>query len=169
MDALISVISEIGKISNTVGHSLKLELPQIIVVGSQSCGKSSVLEGIVGWDFLPRGTGIVTRRPLVLNLVNVPDEDSQRQQNGGITGDWATFEHLPNRQFTNFEQVRQEIIDNTVLVVGNDKNISAVPINLTIYSSKVINLSLVDLPGIVRMPIGNQTDTIEVCLLNLNI
>jgi hypothetical protein len=35
---------------------------QIAVVGSQSSGKSSVLESIVGYDFLPRGTGICTRR-----------------------------------------------------------------------------------------------------------
>jgi len=44
-------------------------------VGSQSCGKSSVLENIVGKDFLPRGTGIVTRRPLVLQLINVNEND----------------------------------------------------------------------------------------------
>jgi dynamin 1-like protein len=47
---------------------LVLELPQIVVVGSQSSGKSSVLEALVGRDFLPRGSGIVTRRPLVLQL-----------------------------------------------------------------------------------------------------
>jgi hypothetical protein len=41
---------------------------QIAVVGSQSSGKSSVLESLVGYDFLPRGTGIVTRRPLVLQV-----------------------------------------------------------------------------------------------------
>ena len=40
----------------------------------QSSGKSSVLEAVVGRDFLPRGTGIVTRRPLVLNLVHLDDE-----------------------------------------------------------------------------------------------
>lgn len=39
----------------------------------QSSGKSSVLEAVVGKDFLPRGTGIVTKRPLVLQLVNLPD------------------------------------------------------------------------------------------------
>ena len=38
------------------------------MVGSQSAGKSSVLENFVGKDFLPRGSGIVTRRPLVLQL-----------------------------------------------------------------------------------------------------
>lgn len=35
---------------------------------SQSSGKSSVLEAVVGRDFLPRGTGIVTRRPLILQV-----------------------------------------------------------------------------------------------------
>ena len=49
----------------TVGVQNPVDLPQIVVIGSQSSGKSSVLENIVGRDFLPRGTGIVTRRPLV--------------------------------------------------------------------------------------------------------
>ena len=46
-----------------------MSLPEIAVVGGQSAGKSSVLENVVGKDFLPRGSGIVTRRPLVLKLV----------------------------------------------------------------------------------------------------
>ena len=47
----------------------KLELPQVAVIGSQSSGKSSVLEALVGRDFLPRGPDVCTRRPLVLQLV----------------------------------------------------------------------------------------------------
>lgn len=43
----------------------------------QSSGKSSVLEAVVGRDFLPRGTGIVTRRPLVLNLVHLDDTNAK--------------------------------------------------------------------------------------------
>lgn len=49
---------------------MSLDLPQIAVIGGQSAGKSSVLENFVGRDFLPRGSGIVTRRPLVLQLIN---------------------------------------------------------------------------------------------------
>lgn len=45
------------------------DLPQVAVVGSQSSGKSSVLEALVGRDFLPRGPEICTRRPLLLQLV----------------------------------------------------------------------------------------------------
>ena len=40
-------------------------LPQVVAVGGQSAGKSSVLEAVVGRDFLPRSSGICTRRPLV--------------------------------------------------------------------------------------------------------
>ena len=49
---------------------------QIAVVGSQSSGKSSVLESLVGYDFLPRGVGIVTRRPLILQLLHEPVEQA---------------------------------------------------------------------------------------------
>jgi dynamin 1-like protein len=45
----------------------------------QSSGKSSVIESLVGRSFLPRGTGIVTRRPLVLQLVYCPKEDRERR------------------------------------------------------------------------------------------
>lgn len=68
---------------NTIGTD-SLDLPQIVVVGSQSSGKSSVLENIVGRDFLPRGSGIVTRRPLILQLINVPsDEAAAAGKDGG--------------------------------------------------------------------------------------
>jgi dynamin 1-like protein len=68
---------------STVGVSNPIDLPQITVVGSQSSGKSSVLENIVGRDFLPRGSGIVTRRPLVLQLINRPATEQVRLINLG--------------------------------------------------------------------------------------
>ncbi len=42
------------------GVGSDLPLPQIAVMGDQSCGKSSVLEAISGIPF-PRGSGLVTR------------------------------------------------------------------------------------------------------------
>ena len=38
-----------------VGLQKMINLPRIAVLGQQSAGKSSVLESIVGIDFLPRG------------------------------------------------------------------------------------------------------------------
>merc|ERR1719399_1731271 len=74
------------------------KLPQIVVVGSQSSGKSSVLESFVGRDFLPRGAGIVTRRPLVLQLVHTPATDD------GSATEWGEFLHAPGRRFEDFDE-----------------------------------------------------------------
>lgn len=69
MEDLIPVVNKLQDVFSAIGES-PIDLPQIVVIGSQSSGKSSVLENVVGRDFLPRGTGIVTRRPLVLQLYN---------------------------------------------------------------------------------------------------
>uniref|UniRef100_A0A663EL90 dynamin GTPase n=1 Tax=Aquila chrysaetos chrysaetos TaxID=223781 RepID=A0A663EL90_AQUCH len=77
MEALIPVINKLQDVFNTVGADI-IQLPQIVVVGTQSSGKSSVLESLVGRDLLPRGTGVVTRRPLILQLVHVSPEDGRK-------------------------------------------------------------------------------------------
>jgi dynamin 1-like protein len=56
-----------------IGLDKIIKLPRIVVTGSQSSGKSSLLEMIVGLDFLPRGDGVVTRRPLELRLIHASD------------------------------------------------------------------------------------------------
>ena len=84
MEALIPVINKLQDVFNTVGAET-IQLPQIVVVGNQSSGKSSVIESIVGKDFLPRGAGIVTRRPLILQLIHIEDKDSpyKNAEDGG--------------------------------------------------------------------------------------
>ncbi|MED6268312.1 Dynamin-1-like protein [Characodon lateralis] len=108
MEALIPVINKLQDVFNTVGADI-IQLPQIVVVGTQSSGKSSVLESLVGRDILPRGTGIVTRRPLILQLVHIDAEDRRKtneenasKKNGrlhkGIEGEeWGKFLHTKNK------------------------------------------------------------------------
>lgn len=72
---LIALVNKLQDTFNAIGGDA-VDLPQIVVVGSQSSGKSSVLETIVGRDFLPRGSGIVTRRPLILQLIHTPASSS---------------------------------------------------------------------------------------------
>ena len=50
-----------------------------------------------------------------------------------------------------FEEVREEIEADTSRVAGGNKAISNLPIILKIYSDKVVNLSLVDLPGLAKV------------------
>jgi hypothetical protein len=70
------------------------------VVGSQSSGKSSVLEALVGRDFLPRGSNIVTRRPLILQLVKT-------QPAAGQYAEWGEFLHAQGKRFYDFDRIRQ--------------------------------------------------------------
>ena len=70
MKDVIHIINKLHDVFTSTGVTDILELPQIAVVGGQSAGKSSVLENFVGKDFLPRGSGIVTRRPLSKHRVS---------------------------------------------------------------------------------------------------
>ncbi|KAG8010736.1 Dynamin-1 [Nibea albiflora] len=147
MEDLIPLVNRMQDAFSAIGQNANLDLPQIAVVGGQSAGKSSVLENFVGKDFLPRGSGIVTRRPLVLQLMNCPTE-------------YAEFLHCKGKKFTDFDEVRQEIEAETDRVAAN-KGISPVPINLRVYSPHVLNLTLVDLPGMTKVPVGDQPADIE--------
>ncbi|PWN30627.1 hypothetical protein BDZ90DRAFT_248277 [Jaminaea rosea] len=170
---LITLVNKLQDAFTNVGVQQNVDLPQITVLGSQSSGKSSVLENIVGRDFLPRGTGIVTRRPLVLQLINRPAADSKAGvQNGdtptpGADGnkknpyEWGEFLHLPGEKFHDFQKIREEIVRDTELKTGKNAGISPQPINLRIYSPNVLTLTLVDLPGLTKVPVGDQPRDIE--------
>ncbi|KAK6117761.1 hypothetical protein DH2020_048490 [Rehmannia glutinosa] len=97
MESLIGLVNRIQRACTALGDygggdqafsSLWDALPSVAVVGGQSSGKSSVLESIVGRDFLPRGSALV----------------------------------------------RKEIQDETDRITGKTKQISPVPIHLSIYS-----------------------------------
>ncbi|XP_044750589.1 dynamin-1-like protein isoform X2 [Coccinella septempunctata] len=169
MEALIPVINKLQDVFNTVGSDA-IHLPQIVVLGSQSSGKSSVIESLVGKSFLPRGTGIVTRRPLILQLVYCPKEDREHRKATDGTmelEDWGVFLHDKNKIFRDFNEIRTEIENETNRMAGDNKGICPEPINLKIYSTKVVNLTLVDLPGITKVPVGDQPPDIELQIREL--
>uniref|UniRef100_A0A8C6LWN5 Interferon-induced GTP-binding protein Mx n=1 Tax=Nothobranchius furzeri TaxID=105023 RepID=A0A8C6LWN5_NOTFU len=148
MEDLIPLVNQLQGALGSVGQSCHLHLPQIAVVGGQSAGKSSVLENFVGRDFLPRGSGIVTRRPLILQLLNSDTE-------------YGEFFHCKGKKFTDFDEICKEIEAETLRLTGSNKSISPVPITLQIHSPHVLNLTLVDLPGITKVPVGDQPADIE--------
>ncbi|GAV90560.1 Dynamin_N domain-containing protein/Dynamin_M domain-containing protein/GED domain-containing protein [Cephalotus follicularis] len=155
--SLIPLINKLQDIVVPVGGELsKLSLPHVAVVGSQSSGKSSVLEALVGRDFLPRGCDICTRRPLALMLENRPPKPDGE---GG--SEWGQFRHLPGRRFYDFSKIRQEIQAETEREVGYNKGVSDKQICLKISSPNVLNMTLIDLPGITKVPVGDQPSDIE--------
>eukprot|EP00271_Cylindrocystis_brebissonii_P010158 TRINITY_DN26261_c0_g1_i1.p1 TRINITY_DN26261_c0_g1~~TRINITY_DN26261_c0_g1_i1.p1 ORF type:complete len:617 (-),score=133.48 TRINITY_DN26261_c0_g1_i1:738-2588(-) len=167
MDSLIGLVNRLQQVSTALGDhagasdatsdlpSLWEQLPQVAVVGGQSSGKSSVLESIVGKDFLPRGTGIVTRRPLVLQLHKYDGPE------------YAEFMHAKGKKFSNFDAVRKEIADETDRMTGKSKGISPIPIHLAIYSPHVVNLTLVDLPGLCKIATEGQPESLPQDIENM--
>ena len=143
---LINLIDQL----RDVGVQEYIKLPRIASLGTQSSGKSSVLESIVGLDFLPRGDGVVTRRPLELRLCHIQDGQP-----------WAIFEERKGEKFTDFNKVRETIEALTDEVCVGEKNIVDKPIVLNVYSPTCPDLTLVDLPGVTRVPVGKQPKNIE--------
>ncbi|TFK43015.1 Dynamin central region-domain-containing protein [Crucibulum laeve] len=171
---IVGVVNKLQDVFTSIGSSAsQIDLPQICVLGSQSSGKSSVLENIVGRDFLPRGTGIVTRRPLVLQLINrtagTPQANGSAQINAtdkatdkhANADEWGEFLHLPGEKFYDFNKIREEIVRDTEAKTGKNAGISPQPINLRIFSPNVLTLTLVDLPGLTKVPVGDQPRDIE--------
>lgn len=143
MEQLIPIINKMQDAFTQLGVHMAIDLPQIAVVGGQSAGKSSVLENFVGKDFLPRGSGIVTRRPLILQLINGPVE-------------YGEFLHAKGKKFMDFDAIMKEIEDETDRVTGSNKGISNLPINLRVHSPNVLNITLIDLPGLTKIAVGDQ-------------
>lgn len=122
-----------------------INLPTIVVVGDQSSGKSSVLESLAGIN-LPRGQGICTRVPLVMRLQN----DSKRAEPELV------LEYNDKSIITTEKSVSHAIVAATDEIAGNGKGISNVPLTLVVKKKDVPDLTMVDLPGITRVPVHGQ-------------
>ncbi|XP_071735387.1 dynamin-related protein 3A-like [Rutidosis leptorrhynchoides] len=155
---VIPVVNKLREVLSTIGErDTELQLPLVAVVGSQSSGKSSVLEALVGRDFLPRGSDICTRRPLLLQLIHTDSNSDE----------YGEFLHLPGHKFFNFSQIRSEIQDETEREVGGNRRVSNKEICLKVYSPRVLDMTLVDLPGMTKVPVGDQPLDIETQIRNM--
>ncbi|AFN82447.1 dynamin [Encephalitozoon romaleae SJ-2008] len=141
-------------IASTVS-CLGISMPQIIAIGSQSSGKSSVLEQIIRREILPRGTNLVTRCPVVLHLRRCRDEAES-----------VVFDHLANPVY-DFTAARSIITKRMVEICGDNKGISSTPITAFVNLEDTLDMTLVDLPGLIKVPIGEQPEDIEVQIENM--
>ncbi len=127
------------------GQTSTVTLPSIVVIGSQSSGKSSVLEAIVGHEFLPKGSNMITRRPIELTLVNDPSART----------DYGEFPDLGLTKVTDFSLI-QKTLTELNLSVPESLCVTDDPIRLVIHSPRVPDLSLIDLPGYIQVAGENQ-------------
>lgn len=155
-------ILRIGNVLNSLWiHRNELSIPHLVVVGSQSSGKSSLLNAILGMDILPTGTNMVTRCPLRLEMIQTATEKETKavfgdySTSGQSTGQWTPIKEIqlqfPNPTADQRKEIIATIESITSRNAGTNMNISMEPIDLRIYGSQVPNLSVIDLPGIISV------------------
>ncbi|KAL4208246.1 P-loop containing nucleoside triphosphate hydrolase protein [Rhizopus microsporus] len=147
---LTKKLIEIRSILMSIDHNETLRLPSIVVIGSQSSGKSSVLEAIVGHEFLPKGNNMVTRRPIELTLIHTPDQKEE----------YGEFPELGLGKIFDFKKIQKTLVDMN-LAVSEAECVSEKPIELRIYSPNVPDLTLIDLPGYIQISNRNQPETLK--------
>ena len=119
-------------------------LLKIVVIGSQSAGKSSVLEKIVGKNFLPTGNGCVTKRPLHLNLF-------QSDQSSAKISYYDLEEKIEvKKNNLNLNELADVI--RQANAVGDSIKFTSKPINVSISGPQNPDLTLIDFPGVVADP-----------------
>lgn len=124
-----------------------INIPQIVVVGAQSSGKSSILENIVGSEILPRGTGMVTRRPLMIQIVSTQSDT------------YCTFGHSPDKKYS-LEEVQEEIEKETERILDRKNDVSAIPIVMKVHKKDTLPITLIDLPGLIKIRSEGQPEGI---------
>jgi hypothetical protein len=134
----------------------KLSLPKLVVVGTQSSGKSSVLNGLIGMDILPTGKNMITRTPLNINMYKLDNNKDGWIEFGcynkeGYNTDIKIPIDVPKPTNEQVNQIREFIKEKTIQLAGNGMNISDKEIILKIHSPYVPNLSLIDLPGLTML------------------
>ena len=146
---LTKKLISVRNILQSIDQSDALTLPSIVVIGSQSSGKSSVLEAIVGKEFLPKGNNMVTRRPIELTLIHTP----------GVQP-YGAFPDLHLDNIKSFSTI-QSTLTELNLSVPSHMAVSDDPIRLHIHSPTVPDLTLIDLPGYIQLANIDQPDELK--------
>ncbi|CAF2595192.1 unnamed protein product [Rotaria sp. Silwood2] len=153
---LLSVVDRMREIL----HNENITLPEIVVVGDQSVGKSSVLEAISGIQ-LPRAQNICTRCPLELRIKSTTDIEYATIRSGESSEDEA-------KTLYDMSEISSAVTLLTEEIAGEGANVSSTPIYLTVYKRNIpYDLTLIDLPGITRNPLPGQAKDIHAQILNL--
>ncbi|KAK6090002.1 hypothetical protein P3W45_001048 [Vairimorpha bombi] len=145
MNIVSKEIDVIQKIHTKI-HNLDINLPAIAVVGSQSSGKSSVLESLIQKDILPRGSNLVTRCPIIIHIKKICGKE---------------YCEISSIKYFDFSSLKYLLVRMMNEICGTDKEITHTPIVINMYLNNTLEFTLIDLPGITKIPIGSQSHDIE--------
>lgn len=136
-----------------INHSINL--PRIVCIGTQSSGKSSVLEKLIQRDILPKGKDITTRCPIEINTRR-SDKDYE-------------YVMVKDKIIKGFGKVKQHIVKAMSENCGEGVAISHKKVTVDVYLHNCIEISLIDLPGLTKIPLEGQPLDIETQLEKITI
>ena len=149
-DVYTSLLDKLEAIRSHVKDT-KLCLPQIVVIGDQSSGKSSLLSEITGIEF-PNESGITTKKPIVVHTKRSSQHVQTTKEKGREDDDiHITIEDevIPRDQLVS----RILKIQKTTL---GERKVDPEPIYVKAEGPDLKNLVLVDLPGIIHSGEGKE-------------
>ena len=148
-----------------------INLPQLVVSGDQSTGKSSVLEGLTGLPF-PRQDGLCTRFPTEIILEHTTGLGSNFVIVASIIPDALRDEktkselQMYRRLLDDFAELSSVISEvGALLGLAGYADLQSGPafgkdiLRVKVQGDTGLNLSVVDLPGIIQVPTEEQDDS----------
>lgn len=163
-----------------LGINDTINVPQVVAIGDQSTGKSSLIEKISGIH-VPKDSGLCTKCPIAINLNNTKHSTAQwsckvsveerfyfsakskRVTSNNPLGPWQPLQLLRNKEIAIIEN-HEELLDTIkqaeeYVLTPRDEKAASVADTLETFSPNIIkidvycnspNLSFVDLPGVIQ-------------------
>ena len=148
MNEFIDLVEKIEE----AGMKDYIELPRFCIMGTNKCGKSSLVENILNLDFLPP---IDTKRAVLLEINHIKDDNQT----------YATLEESNSlMKYYDFSKLEFEL--NILLgdyYYRNDFeiNLEKGPLHVNIYSPNLPSITIFDLPPIIRKYYSYSYDRTE--------
>ncbi|KAK4398376.1 Dynamin-related protein 5A [Sesamum angolense] len=141
-----------------VAFGEKVPIPEIVALGGQSDGKSSLLEALLGFRFNVREVEMGTRRPLILQMVHdstaleprcrFQEEDSE-EYGSPIVSSTAIADTIKSRTEALLRKTRTAV--------------SSTPIIMRAEYAHCPNLTIIDTPGFVLKARKGEPSSVEWC------
>jgi hypothetical protein len=129
----------------------KINIPRLVLTGTQSSGKSSIVNRFIGMNVLPTGDNMVTRTPINIRLITVSNPYECIASIYIYMQGSKEMIHSVEIEKMNIAEFQSKIIEATDRVTDNKFSISSSQIFIDINSMNVENMTIIDLPGIVSI------------------
>ena len=167
---LIKINTILKNINTELCLETKLEIPTLIVIGSQSSGKSTLLNRLMGFEVIPMGSTMETRTPINIELINTNSTYIEFGYYKDLM--WTKTKKIvldESHKIEKMKQIADEIRIQTKVNAGEDMGVSDKEINIKFYSPHIPNLNFIDLPGLTMIACTDrgQPKDIKVQIRNL--